>query len=64
MFFFYFFFMFLICLIRLDDKQFVQISQRFSLEDANGQVASFIKWWCKGLNLTFGVLFITANLAF
>lgn len=34
--------MFLICLIRLDGKQFVQISQSFSLDDANGQVASFI----------------------
>lgn len=38
----YHFLMFLICLIWLDDKQFVQISQSFSLEDANGQVASFI----------------------
>lgn len=57
--------MFSICLIRLDDKQFVQISQSFSLEDANGQVASFIfkvvmqrtecNFWCTVYYLQFSI---------
>lgn len=66
MFFLFLFFMFLICLIRLDDKQFVQISQSFSLEDANGQVASFIfkvvmqrtefNFWCTVYYCQFSIL--------
>lgn len=58
--------MFLICLIRLDDKQFVQISRSFSLEDANGQVDSFIfkvvmqrtefNFWCTVYYCQFSIL--------